>query len=656
MGLEAPRLDDRSFEDIVEEAIARIQLYAPEWTDHNMSDPGITLIELFAWMMDVVLYRLNRVPDKHYIKFMELIGMQLHEAVPARADVSFWLSAPQNIPLTIPADTQVATTRTESDEAIIFTTDGALTVLVPELKHFLTSFETDDGRQYMSQDIRAMETGLVEVPLFASSPPRDDDAFYLGFDQDLSNHLIGIQFVLDKAEGAGVDPENPPYVWEVLNPGGQTWTTVIIDEDTTMGMNTSGLIRVHLPRMVRGVRNDVSAYWLRCRLNLSDSESYYVVSPEANQLNVQGWGGTVSATNVTRVSEEVIGRSDGTPGQTFFLTNVPLVARTTEDYLIVRLQDGREQRWQEVSDFSTSTAADRHYTIDSTTGEVRLGPALPQPDGTVRRYGAIAPKDAMLVMTSYRFGGGQVGNVAPNTINVLRTSIAYVDSVRNLKPATGGVDAEALENAKLRVPGYLRSLQRAVTASDYEYLAEQAVPGRIGRVYCLQPPLTSRGENLLLVIPSIPILRGFISPQSLELPDDVREQIIGHLDDRRLLSTKLEVSTPYYQWIETEIRFQVSAHFTPEKVKQDIEEKLFTFLNPLTGGVEGKGWPFGRDLLATDVMAALAVVPGVNFIRSVKLFPVSYDNRQFKRGEETVEIPIPSHGVVVSYQHNIEAE
>src|SRR5215203_345359 len=95
MAFETPRLDDRAFGDIVDEARRRIALYAPEWTDHNVSDPGITLIELFAWMTDIVLYRLNRVPDKHYVKFMELIGMQLREAEAAQVQVTFWLSAPQ---------------------------------------------------------------------------------------------------------------------------------------------------------------------------------------------------------------------------------------------------------------------------------------------------------------------------------------------------------------------------------------------------------------------------------------------------------------------------------------------------------------------------------------------------------------------------------
>src|SRR5215475_466117 len=106
MPLPEPRLDDRRFQDIVNEAKAMIPRYTPEWTDHNVSDPGITLIELFAWMTDIVLYRLNRVPDKHYVKFMELIGMHLEEAEPARVEVTFWLSAPQPNSITLPNGTE----------------------------------------------------------------------------------------------------------------------------------------------------------------------------------------------------------------------------------------------------------------------------------------------------------------------------------------------------------------------------------------------------------------------------------------------------------------------------------------------------------------------------------------------------------------------
>src|SRR4030043_23427 len=129
MALPAPILDDRKFQDIVSEARSLIPRYCPEWTDHNLSDPGITFIELFAWMIDTLLYRVNRVPEKNYIKFLDLIGIKLLPAHPARADVTFRLSASQKASVTIPRGTEVATVRTETQEAITFTTDRELTVI-----------------------------------------------------------------------------------------------------------------------------------------------------------------------------------------------------------------------------------------------------------------------------------------------------------------------------------------------------------------------------------------------------------------------------------------------------------------------------------------------------------------------------------------------
>lgn len=654
MGFQIPRLDDRAFEDLVEEARARISLYTPEWTDHNLSDPGITLIELFAWMMDIVLYRLNRVPDKHFVKFMELIGMRLHEAEPARAPVTFWLSAPQPGGLTIPNGTEVATLRTETEPAITFTTDGPLEIKVPGMVYVLTSHGSEEGRVFVSHNVEGVQEGYEKFNVFATEPPATNDALYLGFEEDISYHIVGIELEVDHAEGAGIDPNRPPYVWEVLGSDmSQNWTKVDVDLDSTMGLNVGGLIRLHLPVIPRAMRNDLMAYWVRCRLDLTDTDSRYNVSPGVNRLQVTSWGGTVGATNVTRVGNEVLGRSDGTPGQRFYLVHSPVIARTADEYLFVRTDDGREERWQEMTDFSSSTANDRHYTIDSETGEVRLGPALPQRDGQVHRYGALAPKGALLVMSGYRYGGGVVGNVAVNTLNVLKTSLPYVARVTNREPARGGLDAEKLDNAKLRVPGYLRSLGRAVTAADFEYLSREAAPGQVGRVYCLQPPLTNQGDVRILVIPHIPRLGGYIAPESLELSDEVRETIQTFLDERRLLSTRLEVTQPAYQWVETEVRFHVAQHFDTEKVRQAVEDRLFTFINPLIGGTEGTGWSFGRDLFVSDLMAALQTVPGVSFIRSVRLFPINYDRRQFTRGAESQEIRLPAHGVVVSYQHNV---
>ena len=77
MALPAPNLDDRRFQELVDEAKRMVMQRCPEWTDHNVSDPGVTLIETFAYMTDLLLYRLNRVPERRYVKFLELIGLRL---------------------------------------------------------------------------------------------------------------------------------------------------------------------------------------------------------------------------------------------------------------------------------------------------------------------------------------------------------------------------------------------------------------------------------------------------------------------------------------------------------------------------------------------------------------------------------------------------
>src|SRR5690242_10003854 len=133
MPLPTPSLDDRHFQDIVDQVKSMIPRYCPEWTDHNVSDPGVTLIELFAWMTDMLLYRVNQVPDKNYIKFMELLGIKLEGPRAASAPVTFYLSAAQPGEVTIAADTEVATVRTETNPAIIFTTESALALRPPVL-------------------------------------------------------------------------------------------------------------------------------------------------------------------------------------------------------------------------------------------------------------------------------------------------------------------------------------------------------------------------------------------------------------------------------------------------------------------------------------------------------------------------------------------
>src|SRR5258706_1408739 len=89
MSLPVPNLDDRSWKQIVDEAVRLIPRYFPEWTNHNASDPGVTLLELYAWMTEMVIYRLNKVPEKNFLTFLDLIGVVLKPPEPARVRLEF---------------------------------------------------------------------------------------------------------------------------------------------------------------------------------------------------------------------------------------------------------------------------------------------------------------------------------------------------------------------------------------------------------------------------------------------------------------------------------------------------------------------------------------------------------------------------------------
>ena len=128
-----PKLDDRTFHDIVEEAISMIPRYAPEWTNHNPSDPGITLIELAAWMTDLLIYRLNQVPDKNYVAFLNLLGIKLRAPRAAKALTRFALvegATKQRVP----RGTQVSTPQATEEHTVTFETarDVVVTTARPD--------------------------------------------------------------------------------------------------------------------------------------------------------------------------------------------------------------------------------------------------------------------------------------------------------------------------------------------------------------------------------------------------------------------------------------------------------------------------------------------------------------------------------------------
>ncbi len=651
MTLPTPKLDDRSFQDIVNEARELIPRYCPEWTDHNLSDPGITLVELFAWMTEMLLYRVNQVPEKNFITFLDLIGVRLMPPAAASVDLTFRLSAPQQEPMVIARGTEVATVRTGSTEAIVFSTDHDLTIVPPTAIYFLVSPNGSNFHDYSDSLVRPSPLS----PIFEESP-KPGNAFYLGFQEDLSGNTLALSFRC-ATEGIGIDPDEPPLAWECWSSAKQTWVSVPMVEDGTGGLNRRGTVELALPYDFGATEVGMKrAYWVRCQVAEPGPEQpMYTGSPKVLLTDSYSIGGTVPATHASPIRGEVLGRSDGKPGQKFQVAQTPMLPLRKNEVVEVEVKAGWAQ-WEKVSDFSASGSGDKHFTCDPIHGEIQFGPSIRQPDGTTRQYGAIPAKGARIRLSQYRIGGGTVGNVGPGTLTVLKSSIPFVASVVNREAAFGGRDAETIEHAKMRGPKQLRTRNRAVTTEDFEVLALEA-SSSVVRARCVQPGPGRNdppaGTVRLYLVPS---LEGVMkpTPRQLRVSDALAADVRAYLDDRRLLGTALDIKTPPYVWISAQVKIKVQNRLESATVRQRVEDALYRFLHPLMGGSEGKGWLFGRDLYIADIYAVVHDVPGVEFISEAKLFPIEIATGKLQA--DTIHVQVPEGGLIASYRHLVVVE
>ena len=652
MALPAPNLDDRTFQDLVREARAMIPRYCPEWTDHNLSDPGITLIELFAWMVDTLLYRLNKVPAKNYIKFMELLGVRLAPPKPAKANLVFRLSAPQPEAVTIPRGTEVATVRTETREAIHFTTDEDLTIVPPTLSHALKTADNGTFEDCMA----ALNNPDFHVAVFGEVP-EENDAFYLGFDEELAALTLGLM-VKCKSEGIGIDPRDPPLVWEFWDADYERWSPLGVELDSTGGLNTDGQLILHVPFSCATIEiNGQNASWIRCRtIATRPGQRPYTASPKVTSIIPRSIGGTVTASNAMRVTEELLGRSNGLPGQKYSLQNVPILAR--EDGETIEVEDESEEQreiWREVGDFSNSGPDDPHFICDSVSGEIEFGPSIKQLSGEERRHGKIPPAGCRIYFTSYRCGGGVGGNVGKGTITVLKSSIPYVASVTNPQAAEGGTDAESMASAKMRAPRMLRARTRAVTADDFEYLALEASES-VTRVKCIAAGSDS-GQDLppgavrLVLVPSIKKSARYLPLEELALSRQMREEVQTYLDERRLLGTRLEIASPAYLPVAVEARVKGRAGIDSGQLSAEIEMKLYRYINPICGGPDGDGWPFGRAIFLPEIYSLIQGTENVDYVEEIKLVPI--DPETGERRDSIAGMRVTIDSLICSAQHQI---
>jgi predicted phage baseplate assembly protein len=625
MPIPAPNLDDRNFQDIVDEAKRLIPRYCPEWTNHNLSDPGVALIELFAWMSEMVLFRVNQVPERLYVHFLNMVGIEPFPPSVSRADLTFWLSAVLDQPVVVPANSEVTTAAdasTGSAEALVFSTTEDLEIAPP----VLTSAKTVTAEDERVTDVwEEMRFSIEGVQCFPSPGLTPGDTFCLGFAKSLAGELIRLTITAE-AEGIGVDPKNPPLAWEVWS--GEAWITVAVHDDSTGGLNRQGEVVLVIPRTHELLSlGNTPAYWLRVRLLAPlAGQPTYQVSPRVRAVTAEALGGTVGAEHAEVVPEETIGRSDGVPGQIFTVSHAPVLPRREGEQVCVIDTDGTTY-WSEVPDFTQSAPHDQHFVWESGTGTIRFGPRVRYADGTVRQHGRIPRDGAQIVVTGYRHGGGSRGNVGANTLTVMRSAVPYVRGVTNLAPAAGGVDAESIAEAKIRGPLSLRTGERAVTVGDYERIAREA-SAEIARARCLPSP-QGNGAVRVLVVPRV---RGDAGQHNLDdfaISNELMATVTQHLNEHRLVGTTMEVSTPYYQGVSVAALVHAGQGRPVDLVRQRAIDAITRFVNPLTGGFEGNGWPFDADLNAAVITQLLESVEGLERVEEALLF--QYDLRQGHR-------------------------
>jgi predicted phage baseplate assembly protein len=648
--LPAPNLDDRTFQSLVDDARRLVHRRCPEWSDHNISDPGITLIETFAMMVDQLIYRLNRVPDRHYIKFLELLGLELRPPGAAQSEVTFWLSAPQPQAISVRAETEVSTDRTDVEDPIIFSTTERLDIVPCSLESGRV-VTVSDGSNPVD---RPNEPGGMGFPCF-SSMPTPGDALLIGLNKAVPSCAVLLR-VDCRVSGVGVDPNNPPYVWEAWTDGPE-WVQCEMERDETKAFNQPGDVILHVPRgHVVGSPPPISGGprgWLRCRLLAPASgQPTYRESPMIMSIAASTIGGTARIVNAHVARDESIGVSDGAPGQRFTLQHRPVLPWPGSS-LSVTTPDGTTE-WRPVDHFAAEEESSQCFHIDAVAGEVVFGPAVREGDGTIRQYGAVPPKSATLRMAAYRTGGGTKGNVGIGQIRVLKTSVPYVSRVENRRAAVGGAAAETVDEVKARGPLLLRARGKAVTAEDFEQLTREVAP-EIARAHCLTAAHERQaGVVRVLIVPHVSsdalerVRREDLDP----LPETV-ERIRAHLDKRRLVGTRVVVEPPAYQWVTVVVQLSALPGYPRDQVHGDVQRALNRLLHPLKGGPDGTGWPIARPVQIHEVAAALAWTPGVNMAEQVTVNLFQADPSTGRRGDPVDRIPLGRNALVYSYRHQV---
>ena len=655
----APTIDDRQFDDIFNEMKTRIARYVPEWVwnDYNDSDPGITLAQLMAWLSEMMIYRMNKVPELNYIKFLELLGIELQAAQPARVDVTFPVKNTVSIPyINVGLRTQISAPSDDSGPPVVYETEKTLVALTAQLQsvqafdgfaHTSVSTDNDVMQPYAPfGELAPVDAALVLGFGYPSGYPTPEAFPAVAFDLMLyvkENSSAGTMVTCGLPPSASFAPAR--LQWEAWN--GALWNRIDALKDDTLALTRTGVLTLRVPSNAGIKRDFMGAYendgtnpplfWIRGRLIKAQYENPPLL------INVRT--NTVMALQAQTVQGEVLGGTDGSRNQSWTLANTPVISGSVQ----VQMDEGMGAApWKVVSDLLGCDEQATDLALDPTSGTLKAGDGV---HGAVPVANPNNP-DANVIAVEYRYGGGTRGNVAANAINAMLTPVDGIDTgnITNAFSAAGGTDEESIDDAKDRARRMVRSQCRAVTIDDFEYLAKQA--GNIARAKTLAlynpqfPTVQVPGAVSVIIVPNAKRDPGeLFAPKPSE---GLMRTVCAYLDQRRLLTTEVYVIAPSYQQIAVTAQIIANDAADTAAVQDAVTEALTSYFDPIIGGDDGKGWPFGGTIYYSKVHQRIFTVNGVDSIESLTMTLDSVDYA------ECTDVPINAHGLLCSGTHWLE--
>ena len=612
-----PELLASSRQAVIAELRSRIAGFTTEWTNFRSGDAGAALVQLFGEQMEPALERLNLLPNKSLVEFLNITGARSIAATPAEAIVEFTIAdgAPRSV--LIPRGFQIsAPPASGQGDPVIFETEFDLFGAPAKMDKVYVQ----EGGSFQEVDAKSTEPFRP-----FGDKPIPGRALLLGLAGDVAPTRflslgIGIAAVAgtpSPSSAGGIEPipvaPSPLLRWEVLD--GTSYEAAEIIRDETGGLYRSGIVELSLPRRWRpgrpeGLEDKVDANlrWLRLRIVYGQ----YAESPRFSFVKL----------NVTRVVaartifDEVLAPVADSQGRQMLLSQTPIIPGS----LILEVDDGSldspigldlapaadltgdgqdasdasdtapfGRRWEEVNDLLDSSSDDEVYVLDPETGIVTFG------DGV---NGAALPKGFRHVRAArYRVGGGAAGAVEADEITSMLSSTAFVSSVTNPLPASGGTDRESRQNAIRRGPQEFRARNRAVTVADYALMALRAPGAQIVRAHAVS------GYHPSLPGSPIPGVVGVfvVPPDRNEGPPTTDENALRavskHLSkELGPLGVEVVVAAPRYHRIRAIAGVVIDPAVDASETIRRLLNELNTYLHPLTGGEDGQGWPFGGTL------------------------------------------------------------